>query len=149
MEIGAHKKRKHCFPSCPGTHRSPPKSYRSGVITRVISENHAVLCSFVLGGIWQASAVTIMPTGRLGTFATSDGIFGSHVVCALHCFNSFEVGIGTYFSHLFLLWSLSCGLTSFHAPWAVPSPMTRVWAGLLTSAINTFLQGGTEDEARG
>lgn len=90
-----------------------------------------------------------MPTGKLGTFATSDGIFGPHVVCALRCFNSFEVGIGTYFSHLFLLWALSCGLTSFHAPWAVPSPMTRVWAGLLTSAINTFLQGGTEDEARG
>lgn len=90
-----------------------------------------------------------MPTGKFRAFATSDGIFGPRVVYALHCFNSFEVSIGTYFSHLFLLWALSCGLTSFHALWAVPSPMTRVWAGLLTCAINTFLQGGTEDEATG
>lgn len=46
------------------------------------------------------------------------------------------------FCHLFLSQALSCGLTSFHAPWAVPSPMTRVWAGLLTCAINTFFPSG-------
>lgn len=83
-----------------------------------------------------------MPKGKLGTFATSDGIFGAPVVCSLHCFNSFEVSIGTYFSLLFLLWALSCGLTSFYVLWAVPSPMTRVWVGLLICAINTFLRGG-------
>lgn len=43
-EIGAHKKRKHCFPGCPYTHQSPPVSSRSGVIPGVIRENCAVLC---------------------------------------------------------------------------------------------------------
>lgn len=88
------------------------------------------------------SAVTIMPTGKLRAFAASDGIFGPGVVRILQCFLSFEVDIGMYFCHFFLLRALSCGLTSFPAPWAEPSPMTRVWAGLLPCAINTFLPSG-------
>lgn len=83
-----------------------------------------------------------MPTGKFWALAASDDISGPDVVCALRCFISFEVGIGIHFCHLFLLQAVSCGLTSFHAPWAVPSPMTRVWAGLLTCAINTFLPSG-------
>lgn len=83
-----------------------------------------------------------MPTGKLRAFAASDDISGPDVVCALHCFIYFEVDVGTHFCHLFLLRALFCGLTSFHAAWAVPSPMTRVWADLLTCAINTFLPSG-------
>lgn len=83
-----------------------------------------------------------MPTGKFWAFAPSDNIIETDIVCALCCFISFEVGIGMYFCHLFLLRSSSGGLTSFHAFWAVPTPMTRVWTGLLTYAINTFLPSG-------
>lgn len=156
MEIGAYRKREHCFPSSFFVQADLDSFVFSafGVVPlslqAYISFHHSLVgLELSLMGTTNSFikehtdyfSVTVLSTGKLQSFTTSDDVFGPDVG-VLHCFISFEVYSGMYFYHLFLLQALSCGLTSFHFPWAVPSPMTTVWAGLLTCAINTFLPSG-------